>query len=96
MNLIEQCKDRIKWDKEHNIKPPYNISLVVKGNWTKSGRKKLFNLPNSPVGDIISEVDRGKLLVCFNAEQVLMYAQMLQNIKDKMENNKDNNFKKIK
>jgi hypothetical protein len=35
----------------------------------------------------MSEVDKGKLLVCFDAEQVLIYAQTLQNIKEKMENN---------
>ena len=74
MSLIEDCKQRIEQDKEHNIKPPCNISLVVKGSWTKSGKKKLCNFPGAPVGYIISEVDKGKLLVCFDAEQVLVYA----------------------
>ena len=86
MSLVEDCKQRIEWDKEHKIGPPYNISLVVKGSWTKSGRKKLCSFPGAPVGYIISEVDKGKLLVCFDAEQVLIYAQVLQNIKEKMEN----------
>jgi hypothetical protein len=86
MSLIEDCKQRIEWDKEHRIGPPYTISLIVKGSWTKSGRKKLFNLPSSPIGDIISEVDKGKLLVCFDAEQVLVYAQTLQNIRERIEN----------
>lgn len=86
MSLIQQCKDRIEWDKLHNIKPPCNISLVVNGNWTKSGKKKLCNFPGAPIGYIINEVDKGKLLVCFDVEQVLVYAQTLQNIKEKMEN----------
>jgi hypothetical protein len=87
MSLIQQRKDRIEWDKLHNIKLSCNISLVVKGSWTKSGKKKLCNLPGAPTGYIISEVDKGKLLVCFDAEQVLVYAQILGNIKEKMDNN---------
>lgn len=74
MNLIEQCKQAIEKDLLKDGKP--RITLVLKGRWTKSGKKKLFSSDkNSPKGEIFAEPDVNKLLVSFDAKEVLEYMQ---------------------
>ena len=75
MNLIEQCKQAIERDILKDGKP--RITVVLKGKWTKSGKKKLFNLPQAPKGDIFADHSKGKLVVSFDAKEVLAYCEQV-------------------
>ncbi|MCA2594031.1 MAG: hypothetical protein IM526_02570 [Microcystis sp. M38BS1] len=75
MRLIEDCKEAIEKDVVKDRKP--RITLVVKGKWGKTGKKKLFPLPKSPVGNIFAECGSNKLLVSFDAKEVLAYCEQL-------------------
>jgi len=74
MNLIEDCKQSIAADLLKDGKP--RISLVLRGKWTKSGKKKLFSSDKtSPTGEIFAEPAENKLMVSFDAKEVLAYLE---------------------
>jgi hypothetical protein len=74
VNLIQDCKQAIERDLLKDGKP--RTTLVLKGKWTKSGKKKLFSADKtSPVGEIFAEPDDNKLLVSFDAKEVLKYME---------------------
>jgi len=74
MKLIEDCKSAIAADLLKDGKP--RISLVLRGKWTKSGKKKLFSSDKiSPIGEILAEPDENRLLVSFDAKEVLAYLE---------------------
>ena len=75
MNLIEQCKAAIAKDILNDGKP--RITVVMKSTWAKTGKKKLFKLPESPVGNIFSDGNDGEVLVSFDAKEVLSYCEQL-------------------
>jgi hypothetical protein len=76
MNLIEQCKQEIERDVVGDGNPC--IIVILKGRWTKSGKKKLFKLPKSPVGDILADCGTTKIICSFHAKEVLEYCKQFR------------------
>ncbi|MBW4469190.1 MAG: hypothetical protein KME45_02895 [Stenomitos rutilans HA7619-LM2] len=47
------------------------ISLVLKGSFTNSGRKKLWNGKGAPVGQCLADIGDDGVLVLFKAQEVI-------------------------
>lgn len=67
--LIEQCEKAIA----HPILggPEAKISLVLRGQFTNSGKKRLWKGKGAPVGECVSDADDKHVMVVFRAQDVL-------------------------
>lgn len=72
---VKVCEESIK--KIQRDSNP-RITLIIKGKWTKSGKKKLIQLPNTPYGNIFADACNNRLLVSFDAKEVLEFCENYQ------------------